>query len=162
MVEQSGIIDPHGGFRKLKSFQTAEIVYDATVVFCNRLIDRRARTHGQMVQAARSGKQNIAVRDPQKPFDISRIDFERLRREFERSKAKRTTVQNLKEAIEKRLHALLEKNPLRTDFQRHYEEIVGEFNREKDRLTIEKTFEDLLKFMQGLGEEEARHIREAA
>ena len=100
------------------------------------------------------------VRDPQEPFDISRIDFERLRREFERSKAKRTTVQNLKEAIEKRLQALLERNPLRTDFQRHYEAIVADYNREKDRLTIEKTFEDLLRFMQGLGEEEARHIRE--
>ena len=60
MVEHSGIIDPHGGFRKLKSFQTAEIVYDATAAFCNRLIDRRSRTHDQMVQAARSGKQNIA------------------------------------------------------------------------------------------------------
>jgi type I restriction enzyme, R subunit len=100
------------------------------------------------------------VRNPQKPFDISRIDFERLRREFDRSKAKRTNVQNLKEAIEKRLHALLERNPLRTDFQRHYEAIVAEYNREKDRLAIEKTFEDLLKFMQGLGEEEERHIRE--
>ena len=100
------------------------------------------------------------VQDPQKPFDISRIDFERLRREFERSQAKRTTVQNLKEAIEKRLRVLLERNPLRTDFQRHYEAIVADYNREKDRLTIEKTFEDLLKFMQELGEEEARHIRE--
>ena len=100
------------------------------------------------------------VRDPQEPFDISRIDFERLRREFERSKAKKTTVQNLKEAIEKRLRVLLERNPLRTDFQRHYEEIVADYNREKDRLTIEKTFEDLLKFIQGLGEEETRHIRE--
>jgi type I restriction enzyme R subunit len=100
------------------------------------------------------------VRDSQKPFDISRIDFERLRREFERSKAKHTTVQNLKEAIEKRLRLLLERNPLRTDFQRHYEAIVADYNREKDRLTIEKTFEDLLRFMQGLGEEEARHIRE--
>jgi four helix bundle protein len=60
MVEQSGFIDPHGGFRKLKSYQTAEIVYDATAALCNRLIDRRSRTHDQMVQAARSGKQNIA------------------------------------------------------------------------------------------------------
>ena len=100
------------------------------------------------------------VRDTQKPFDISRIDFERLRREFERSKAKRTTVQNLKEAIEKRLRVLLERNPLRTDYQRHYEAIVADYNREKDRLTIEKTFDDLLKFMHGLGDEEARHIRE--
>ena len=104
--------------------------------------------------------QPTTVQDPQKPFDISRIDFEHLRREFERSRARRTTIQNLKDAIEKRLRILLERNPLRTDFQRHYEAIVADYNREKDRLTIEKTFEDLLRFMQGLGEEEARHIRE--
>jgi four helix bundle suffix protein len=55
-----GFIDPHGGFRSLKSYQMAEIVYDATVVFCDRRIGRRSRTHDQMVQAARSGKQNIA------------------------------------------------------------------------------------------------------
>ena len=60
MGEPSGFIDPHGGFRRLKSFQAAEIVYDGTVVFCNRLIDRRSRTHDQMVQTARSGRQNIA------------------------------------------------------------------------------------------------------
>jgi four helix bundle suffix protein len=55
-----GFIDPHGGFRNLKSYQMSEIVYDATVVFCDRWIGRRSRTHDQMVQAARSGKQNIA------------------------------------------------------------------------------------------------------
>lgn len=54
------LIPPHGGYRNLKSYQTSEIIYDATVVFCNRFIDRRSRTHDQMVQAARSGKQNIA------------------------------------------------------------------------------------------------------
>jgi len=54
------LIPPHGGYRNLKSYQMAEIVYDATVVFCGRFIDRRSRTHDQMVQAARSGKQNIA------------------------------------------------------------------------------------------------------
>lgn len=54
------LISPHGGYRNLKSYQTAEIIYDATVVFCNRFIDKRSRTHDQMVQAARSGKQNIA------------------------------------------------------------------------------------------------------
>ncbi|MBL7222852.1 MAG: four helix bundle protein [Candidatus Brocadiae bacterium] len=53
-------IPPHGGYRGLKSYQMAEIVYDATVAFCSRFIDRRSRTHDQMVQAARSGKQNIA------------------------------------------------------------------------------------------------------
>ncbi len=54
------LIPPHGGYRSLKSYQTAEIVYDATTMFCNRFIDKRSRTHDQMVQAGRSGKQNIA------------------------------------------------------------------------------------------------------
>ena len=54
------LIPPHGGYRDLKSYQMAEIVYDATMVFCDRFINRRSRTHDQMVQAARSGKQNIA------------------------------------------------------------------------------------------------------
>lgn len=57
---KSDLIPPHGGYRNLKSYQTAEIVYDATVVFCDRFIDKRSRTHDQMIQAARSGKQNIA------------------------------------------------------------------------------------------------------
>lgn len=56
----SQLIPPHGGYRELQSYQMAEIVYDSTIVFCNRFIDRRSRTHDQMVQAARSGKQNIA------------------------------------------------------------------------------------------------------
>ncbi len=60
MKNHDGFIDPHGGFRNLKSYQMSEIVYDATVAFCDRWIGRRSRTHDQMVQAARSGKQNIA------------------------------------------------------------------------------------------------------
>jgi four helix bundle protein len=57
---QPKLIPQHGGYRDLKSYQNAEIVYDATVKFCDKFIDRRSRTHDQMVQAARSGKQNIA------------------------------------------------------------------------------------------------------
>lgn len=55
-----GTLRRHGGFRNLRSFRVAEIVYDATVAFCDRFIDKRSRTHDQMVQAARSGRQNIA------------------------------------------------------------------------------------------------------
>lgn len=54
------LIPLHGGYRHLKSFQVAQLVYDVTVRFCDRYIDRRSRTHDQMVQAARSGVQNIA------------------------------------------------------------------------------------------------------
>jgi len=60
MNQPDGFIDPHGGYQNLKSYQMAEIVYDATTKFCHRWIGRRSRTHDQMVQAARSGKQNIA------------------------------------------------------------------------------------------------------
>jgi len=54
-----GFIPLHGVYEQLHSFQKARIVYDGTVKFCNRFIDKRSRTHDQMVQAARSGKQNI-------------------------------------------------------------------------------------------------------
>jgi len=54
------LIPPHGGYQNLQSYKMAEIVYDGTVVFCDRFISIRSRTHDQMVQAARSGKQNIA------------------------------------------------------------------------------------------------------
>jgi len=59
-VKGTGLIPPHGGYRKLRSFQCAQLVYDATVIFCSRFIEKRSRTHDQMVQAARSGVQNIA------------------------------------------------------------------------------------------------------
>ena len=101
----------------------------------------------------------IGDEDPT-PYDISAIDFDRLKREFERSREKRTTVQALKHTVEQRLQRLLARNPLRTDFQQHYEAIVAEYNREKDRVTIERTFEELLKFVQELEKEEGRALRE--
>lgn len=57
--ESPRLIPAHGGYRDLKSYQMSEIVYDATVAFCDRFISKFSRTHDQMVQAARSGKQNI-------------------------------------------------------------------------------------------------------
>ena len=54
------LIPKHGGYRNLKSFQVSEVVYDLTVRFCEKYIDRFSRTRDQMVQAARSGRQNIA------------------------------------------------------------------------------------------------------
>jgi four helix bundle suffix protein len=61
MTEESkGFIPPHGNFRKLRSYQAAEVVYDLTFRFCQRFLKKADRTIDQMVQAARSGKQNIA------------------------------------------------------------------------------------------------------
>src|SRR5690242_20060541 len=60
MNPERRLIPKYGGYRKLRSFQCAQLVYDLTVIFCVRFIDKRSRTHDQMVQAARSGVQNIA------------------------------------------------------------------------------------------------------
>src|SRR5687767_10270376 len=57
--QDGGFIPPHGGYENLLSYQKSQIIYDATVRFCDRFIDRKSRTHDQMVQAARSGNKNI-------------------------------------------------------------------------------------------------------
>ena len=59
-MELEPLLPKHGGYRKLKSFQIAQLCYDVTVRFCGRYISSKSRTHDQMVQAARSGVQNIA------------------------------------------------------------------------------------------------------
>jgi type I restriction enzyme, R subunit len=100
------------------------------------------------------------AKDDGRIYDISKIDFDRLRQEFQHSSAPNTTVQNLRAAVEQRLRRLIAQNPLRTDFQEHYDQIVREYNQEKDRFTIERTFEELLRFVEELDEEQARAIRE--
>ncbi|NLW49908.1 MAG: four helix bundle protein [Candidatus Brocadiaceae bacterium] len=58
--QREPLLPRHGGYRRLRSFRVAQLIYDMTVRFCERYIDRRSRTRDQMVQAARSGVQNIA------------------------------------------------------------------------------------------------------
>jgi len=60
MSDSNSPLLPHGGYEHLRSYKVAEAVYDATVVFCDRFIDKHSRTHDQMVQAARSGVRNIS------------------------------------------------------------------------------------------------------
>jgi four helix bundle protein len=55
-----GFLPPHGNYSALLSYQKAEVIYDLTFRFCERFLHRGDRTIDQMVQAARSGKQNIA------------------------------------------------------------------------------------------------------
>jgi four helix bundle suffix protein len=59
-MSRTGFIPAHGKYRELLSYRKAEVVYDLTVRFCGRFLEKRDRTVDQMVQAARSGKQNIA------------------------------------------------------------------------------------------------------
>jgi len=92
MTDPEKLIRPHGGYRKLKSFQVAQLAYDVTVRFCDRYIDKRSRTHDQMVQAARSGVQNIAEgsqasgtskKTELKLTNVARASLEELRLDYE-------------------------------------------------------------------------------
>src|SRR5215467_3228223 len=60
LMNQPGFLPPHGNYRELLSFQKAEVVYDITFRFCHKFLTRGDRTIDQMIQAARSGKQNIS------------------------------------------------------------------------------------------------------
>ena len=74
-------------------------------------------------------------------FDLSQIDMEKLRDEFAKKvHHKATSLQDIREIVEQKLAQMLAINPLRMDYQQKYEEIVADYNREKDRVTIEETF----------------------
>ena len=86
------LIPRHGGYRKLKSFQVVQLVYDVTVRFCDLYLEKRCRTHDQMVQAARSGVQNIAEgsqasgtskKTELKLTNVARASLEELRLDYE-------------------------------------------------------------------------------
>jgi four helix bundle suffix protein len=92
MAEEEGLIPKHGGYGNLKSFQIARLVYDLTVRFCDLYIDRKSRTHDQMVQAARSGVQNIAEgsqasgtskKTELKLTNVARASLEELRLDYQ-------------------------------------------------------------------------------
>jgi four helix bundle suffix protein len=92
MNQGEKLIPPHGGYRKLKSFQLAQLVYDVTVRFCDCYVDKRSRTRDQMTQAARSGAQNIAEgsqasgtskKAELKLTNVARASLEELRLDYE-------------------------------------------------------------------------------
>ncbi len=92
MNTNSDLIPKHGGYRNLKSFQVAQLVYDVTVRFCERYVEAGSRTRDQMVQAARSGVQNIAEGSQAsgtskkmelKLTNVARASLEELRLDYE-------------------------------------------------------------------------------
>ena len=107
----AGFIPPHGGYRKLHSYPKTQIIYDGTVCFCDRFIDKRSRTHDQMVQAARSGNKNIAEASQAsgtsketeiKLTNVARASLEELLGDFEdylRQHRLRLWDKNSKEAL---------------------------------------------------------------
>ena len=94
-------------------------------------------------------------------FDLSQIDMEKLRDEFAKKvQHKATALQDIREIVEQKLAEMLARNPSRMDYQQKYEEIVADYNLEKDRVTIEETFRRLTELIQELDAEQKRAVEE--
>jgi len=98
--------------------------------------------------------------DTGKIIDLSGLNFELLEQHFLKTKNKNAAVQSLKDKIEKQLKQMVDRNPLRVDFYKRYQEIIDEYNRRKDAVTIEETFKKLIDFVNSLSAEEAETQRE--
>jgi len=95
-----------------------------------------------------------------KKFDISNIDFDRLRKEFEKAQNKNLLLKDLQQLVEERLAKMLRQNPLRIDYYQRYQEIVDEYNRDNKKDEIAIIFENLMKLVSELDEEQKRYVRE--
>jgi type I restriction enzyme, R subunit len=93
--------------------------------------------------------------------DLSQIDFEKLRDEFAKKvRHKHAALQDIRDVVEAKLQQMLGRNPLMMDYYRRYLEIVAEYNREKDRVTVEQTFAELVKLANSLDAEQRRAAEE--
>ncbi|MEC3860150.1 HsdR family type I site-specific deoxyribonuclease [Mesobacterium sp. TK19101] len=94
-------------------------------------------------------------------FDLSQIDLEKLRDEFAKKvRRKATALQDIRDIVEQKLAEMLARNPARMDYQVKYEAIIADYNREKDRTTIEETFRRLVELVNSLDEEQKRATKE--
>jgi type I restriction enzyme R subunit len=94
-------------------------------------------------------------------FDLSQIDFERLRDEFARKvRRKHAALQDIRDIVEKKLADMLPRNPMRMDYYKKYQEIIADYNSEKDRVTVEQTFARLLELANSLDAEQKRAVEE--
>jgi type I restriction enzyme R subunit len=93
--------------------------------------------------------------------DLSQIDFTRLRDEFaHRVQRKHAALQDIRDVVEQKLQQLLARNPMQMDYYKRYQEIIADYNREKDRVTVEETFARLVELAHSLDAEQRRAAEE--
>lgn len=93
-------------------------------------------------------------------YDLSAIDFVRLQAEFAQTAYKQTEVLTLQEKIEARLLAMVQQNPMRVNLYQRYQQIVAEYNRDKDATEIQRVFEELARLNDELNVEDRQYIAE--
>lgn len=142
--------------------------YEAIVAIFHQL--RKKRKHASnadlMVEINGIISEYVQVDTPSegltlsRQFDISKIDFDLLRREFAKAKRKNLILKDLDDLIQQRLNELLFANPQRINYYERYQKIIDDYNSEQNRATIEKTFMDLMNLANGMDQEEQRYVRE--
>jgi type I restriction enzyme R subunit len=121
------------------------------------LMQELHRIVNEAIRAAAPGDD----RAESKFYDLSHIDLEKLRDEFaSKVKRKASALQDVRQIVEDQLARMLAQNPLRMDYYRRYSEIVADYNREKDRVTIEETFARLVDLVDSLSAEQRRAAEE--
>lgn len=141
---------------------------DAIEAIYNALMQKRKHSDNTdlMVEINKIVNEYISVEERQykqeetKRFDISKINFDLLIREFSKNKKQNLVMKDLQELIQVRLESMLAENPGRIDYMMRYQEIIYAYNSEQDRASIEKTFMELMSLANSLDEEQQRYVRE--
>ena len=142
--------------------------YDA-IAAIHKLLNQKRRTADNvdlMVEINRIISEYVQIEQaaegitPSRQFDISRIDFDLLRQEFARTKKKNLILKDLQDLICERLDRMLLNNPNRIQYHERYQAIIEDYNSQQDRANIEKTFDELMKLVQSMDQEEQRYVRE--
>lgn len=135
-----------------KKLQEKRDVADVT-----ELLKELHRIVNQAIRAQSPGEDQTES----KTYDLSQIDFDKLRGEFAKKvRRKSTALKDIRDVVEAKLLRMMETNPLRMDFYKKYQAIVADYNREKDRVTIEETFARLMALAQSLDAEQKRAVEE--
>jgi type I restriction enzyme R subunit len=146
----------------IKSFNAIEAIYqqlnqqtkDADVIEIIKRLQQVVNDNVMLqVNNSTDPKQEVYI-------DLSKLDFEKLRKVFAATPKKNTVLFDLQRAVDKKMNQMLKDNPMRMDFYKRYEEIIKEYNKGKDLDDTMKSFDKLFKFIHVLNEEDTRAMRE--
>lgn len=148
--------------------QTDRKEYEAIAAVYHELQKKRKSANNTelMVEIDRIISEYVQIESPSdevtlsRQFDISKINFDLLQREFAKAKTKNVILMDLDELIQKRLDAMLFSNPQRINYYERYQQIIEAYNSEQNRATIERTFMDLTDLANSMDQEEQRYVRE--
>jgi type I restriction enzyme R subunit len=144
--------------------------HDNIEAIYKKLIERRdtadvtellKQLHRIVNEAIRAQTPKVTEATDPRFYDLSKINLEKLRDEFAKKvKRKAAVLQDIREIVEQKLAAMLKWNPSKMDYYKRYQEIIADYNREKDRVTIEETFARLADLAASLDEEQRKAVEE--